>query len=87
MSRRELRFWPLLFGTYAVVWGLQTLSARLRGMPIVVSLDITGTDLAIFGIVVGVWLLVSALRKHDSENSAACAGAGQPALDGEDRSA
>jgi hypothetical protein len=70
MSTRELRFWPLFFGVYAVVWGLEALVTRLRGMPVVVSFDITVTDLAIFGIVFGVWLLASALRKQESRETA-----------------
>lgn len=70
MSTRELRFWTLFFGVYAVIWGLEALVTRLRGMPVVVSFDITATDLAIFGIVVGVWLLASALRKQESGETA-----------------
>jgi len=70
MSTRELRFWPLLFGVYAIVWGLEALLSRLRGIPLVMSFDITHTDLAIFGIVIGVWLLASALRKQDSDKIA-----------------
>jgi len=69
MSERELRFWPLLGGVYAVVWGLEALLTRLRGIPVAVSFDITATDLAIFGIVVGVWLLASALRKQELKNT------------------
>jgi hypothetical protein len=69
MSRRQLRFWPLLFGVYAVVWGLEALLPRLRGLPITVSFDLTVTDLAIFGIVVGVWLLASAFRNQKSSNT------------------
>jgi hypothetical protein len=70
MSGRELRFWPLLLGVYAVVWGLEALLARLRGLPIKVSFDLTVTDLAIFGIVVGVWLLAIALRNQETVNVA-----------------
>jgi hypothetical protein len=70
MSTRELRFWPLLFGVYALVWGLEALMTRLRGMPVVVSFDVTATDLAIFGIVFGVWLVAFALRKQESNETA-----------------
>jgi hypothetical protein len=70
MSTRELRFWPLLFGVYALVWGLEVLVTRLRGMPVVVSFDVTATDLAIFGIVFGVWLVAFALRKQESNETA-----------------
>ena len=69
MSERELRFWPLLVGVYAVVWGLEALLTRLRGIPVTISFDLTPTDLAIFGIVVGVWLLASAFRKQESKNT------------------
>jgi len=70
MSTRELRFWPLLFGVYALVWSLEALVTRLRGMPVVVSFDVTATDLAIFGIVFGVWLVAFALRKQESNETA-----------------
>ena len=70
MSTRELRFWPLLFGVYALVWGLEALVTRLRGMPVIVSFDVTNTDLAIFGIVFGVWLVAFALRKQESNETA-----------------
>jgi hypothetical protein len=63
---RELRFWPMLFGVYFIVLGLESLRLRI---PIAISLDrISVTDLAIFGIVVGVWLLGQALRNQDSRN-------------------
>jgi hypothetical protein len=65
MTARELRFWPLLIGVYALVWGLQALVSRLLGTPLTFTLDITATDFAIFGIVLGVWLLASALRKQE----------------------
>lgn len=70
MSTRELRFWPLLFGVYALVWGLEALVTRLRGMPVIVSFDVTNTDLAIFGIVFGVWLVAFALKKQESNETA-----------------
>lgn len=62
-SVREVRFWPLLLGVYAIVWGLASL---LRGVPIEISLDrISVMDLAIFGIVVGVWLVTYPLQKRE----------------------
>jgi hypothetical protein len=65
MTARELRFWPLLIGVYALVWGLQASVSRLLGTPLTFTLDITATDFAIFGIVLGVWLLASAFRKQE----------------------
>ena len=73
MSSRELRFWPFLFGIYAIVWGLQALMSAFRGVPLVMTFDINTTDLAIFGIVVGVWLLALALRTEGTRKTPAVA--------------
>ena len=66
-SKRELRFWPLLFGVYALVWGTEALLIGLLRLPLHLSFDLSTTDLAIFGIVLGVWLMVNALHRVESE--------------------
>ncbi len=70
MSTREVRFWPLLFGVYAVVWGVEAVIRGLQGLPLTFTLEITLTDLAIFGIVVGVWLLASAILTPQTTRTA-----------------
>ena len=69
-SKRELRFWPLLFGVYALVWGTEALLIGLLRLPLHLSFDLSTTDLAIFGIVLGVWLLIYAIRKENREKGA-----------------
>lgn len=66
-STRQFRFWPLLSGVYALVWGLEILLSRLQSIPVDISFDPSPTDLAIFGIVVGVWLLANTIRKQESQ--------------------
>lgn len=69
-SKRELRFWPLLFGVYALVWGTEALLIGLLRLSLHLSFDLSTTDLAIFGIVLGVWLLIYAIRKENREKGA-----------------
>lgn len=51
-------FWPFLFGVLVLVWGVATLLSRLLR----IAIDISWWGL--FGIVVGVWLLLYAIRKE-----------------------